>query len=1462
MIRCRFQYYTRIYMKKTLRADPQKQHIEEIFAGSQYNRFGRISANVLGRDIDTAFAGDNKFIYELLQNADDAADETTEPTVRFEVIVSGGKQYLLFSHNGCHFNREDVSRITDYAAQGENTKAQSDPTSKKQKIGYKGVGFKSVFTVADSVTIFSGGYQFRFDPKSRQLLQWPEDKPYPWQLVPVWTEVDQLPKELQPIMQNGQVNFLFALPAGVNIENALEFIISNTQMLLFLKHINTISISHANNKIDRLTINKNGINYEICKNNNKVSSWLVFNSQQIKISENISKQLALMSDHACPERLKKASHTTISFAIKLINGAVSPLLNAKLYCYLPTQVEIDLPFIVNADFLLEPARAHLASNVWNDYLFELIARTSLGTLAELAKLPGYRMDVLPLFCNPKLPAIPQTCRAAFKQAFKEALASTGFIPNRDLTSLLTVRQATVDQTSFYRLFPEIKYVNETHALTHPELVDLAQFCQRASVSVIGWQTLLKELPSMVLQYRTVDFNIRLITFLYQHRDQIKTQELSRSLLFLTQKNQLVAASGLYFQPETALTYFSQSDQLSFLHPQVQSATEQGIKKWLVKLGVKKPKKLTLLRGHVFQMIEQDKLTEKTIVSYTQFVFSLEKDGLLTPTDYHKLRQLKVLSHDDKTLLLPWQAYLPDALTPITSIENELPNRSILISSAYYADFLMREDSAKELQLWGKFFEKIGVNSDISFVSKDVQVTTADQYIWNFQAYLKYLQNNGQATSQVYSNQEIYNLVYSPMMSLIQYSSLLPIFFGRMTAQWNIIASNRSMSYQMSRTQNEIHCSYVQFIVQTNDCLIGHDQRYFPASGLYAPQFAGLAQFDNTMVIAHVDNDIDDEQLRYYGVHFQLCFTNCFNILSRLSNAGDEGIKYFAVIWRQLLTIHNQITSYEKNRLQQVAMQFPNQNGELCQRSALRVFGLNEPTPIESRWLKRFPGFSIEDMRQLGMLFNIESIVDKPRQLYFGNSQSTRPEQDTLTLFLSQLMSDSEWTYLGIVAHFESRQRATNAMETWHKLCDAIMQLQFYNVEELGYYFDDADKTVTFVHAYRDGTNFYYRRQWNNGLRRADFLKLLCEYLNLAEQTQKLLNILLSLTNDEDKNECLQKFTLPMVPTFNQALPDNNVGELEHGSSEQDQEPDSPRITLLKRVDLNIAQGDQVSSDESYHTEESSSEDSYELTTPPSTTTAGRKSPPTTPMSSNAKESSVNNTALTLINPHAFDFTKLDKIPKAAFTVAKTSNVKTKKRVVDTKFVPKKTTSNIDNVTHKKDPKTGTPKLSPRFLGKKNPKQHVRIDKDEIGRCGEELVYLQLRHHYQAKYPTYKLVEGEAGFKMVPPDNAPHKCITVIWHLLQNKQEDRDITVIKPPNKNDEAKTQERVRRFIEVKATITDKNSFSWTKNEMALAKEAGHRYKIIHIRKLTSTPVFQQFKDPYPKLENALHVESYKLSF
>jgi len=225
----------------------------------------------------------DRMFFELIQNADDAS---SKGGVLLDVFTEG--DYLIISHDGFNFDRNDFKAI--------NSSANGTKKANENKTGYKGIGFKSVFTDSEEVFIKTGGYQFKFDKhdsrfsdfesfyffvreinseesRTNFLNKFADEKKefngvkdIPWQIVPIW--VDKFPDELFPYFTK---NVSIALKLGKNniegdkgYKKAIEEIIENPKFVLFLRNTKQILF---NGGIIRKKENDNKIILENSKGN-------------------------------------------------------------------------------------------------------------------------------------------------------------------------------------------------------------------------------------------------------------------------------------------------------------------------------------------------------------------------------------------------------------------------------------------------------------------------------------------------------------------------------------------------------------------------------------------------------------------------------------------------------------------------------------------------------------------------------------------------------------------------------------------------------------------------------------------------------------------------------------------------------------------------------------------------------------------------------------------------------------------------------------------------------------------------------------------------------------------------------------------------------------------------------------------------------------------------------------------
>ena len=140
-------------------------------------------------------SSDGTFIYELLQNANDypMEDESGNPIpVNVEFHITG--EYLIYRHSGDFFTPRNIAAISKLAA--------GEKKAKKNAIGYKGIGFKTIFNGNDYAYLRTGEYSLRFDESSRI------SRDDPWQIMPIWTDNQNVDRKVKQLFDKEEKNAL------------------------------------------------------------------------------------------------------------------------------------------------------------------------------------------------------------------------------------------------------------------------------------------------------------------------------------------------------------------------------------------------------------------------------------------------------------------------------------------------------------------------------------------------------------------------------------------------------------------------------------------------------------------------------------------------------------------------------------------------------------------------------------------------------------------------------------------------------------------------------------------------------------------------------------------------------------------------------------------------------------------------------------------------------------------------------------------------------------------------------------------------------------------------------------------------------------------------------------------------------------------------------------------------------
>lgn len=364
------------------------------------------------------------FVYELLQNADDA--EATE------VYIILQRDKMLFKHNGTkHFDitREDAKTVGDInsiTGIGDSSKVDT-----QNKIGKFGVGFKAVFQYTDTPEIYDDYFKFKIENY----------------IVPTLLPCDH------PNRKEGETLFVF--PFKDNNKSYQEIVRRLEKLqnpILFLRNLQSIvlridrqkgvlgdEIVYTKEILDRIEYEEDNIILEHYRleEPSKISEVILF-SENVTIKDEDNKK----TDHIINvgyyyDPRKKA----------LITDSIQ-----NIFCFFPTKETFKTCFVSHAPFLLTDNRQNLKpSENLNRDLVRLLAELAAKALVYLRdyKIEGGNplineniTEIIPCYSTDYWRSLNELFEQPIKDAFEEILQSERLLLSRN-DKYLSVNEAYI-----------------------------------------------------------------------------------------------------------------------------------------------------------------------------------------------------------------------------------------------------------------------------------------------------------------------------------------------------------------------------------------------------------------------------------------------------------------------------------------------------------------------------------------------------------------------------------------------------------------------------------------------------------------------------------------------------------------------------------------------------------------------------------------------------------------------------------------------------------------------------------------------------------------------------------------------------------------------------------------------------------------------------------------------------------
>lgn len=435
----------------------RRAQVEEIFEWNSTGSQAVLSnlANAMrGVQGDMYWAVD-RFVFELLQNADDLP---AQPGGSVRVQIKLLPTHLLFQHTGLPFRYEHVLALANV---GKSTKTGDATTT-----GYKGIGFKSVYSESACVYVRSGGYSFRFASNGNDEV--------PWQTWPRWTELAEYPDELR-----AEADFfdeqLFPVSFGLQVRpeehtkyaDVLRKLFLDPRFALFLRSLDDIRVVGEDLTEIRLTRSRNADTGAISFKALGHESTYLRHSYPVDVSTGYMVAPAAGAGDdvpalpALPVKLASVSTVTVQFAATLdpSTNLLVPMnpAEAVLSAYLPTEdTSYGLSLLVNADFTLTSSREKVTlKNQWNEFLFHQIGRLLIQWLADRLREEPTRARTIYQFVPASLALEDNPNHQALLAGIAEGIRTTACVASADTGELVLLSEAVLDSAGLYQVLPNL-----------------------------------------------------------------------------------------------------------------------------------------------------------------------------------------------------------------------------------------------------------------------------------------------------------------------------------------------------------------------------------------------------------------------------------------------------------------------------------------------------------------------------------------------------------------------------------------------------------------------------------------------------------------------------------------------------------------------------------------------------------------------------------------------------------------------------------------------------------------------------------------------------------------------------------------------------------------------------------------------------------------------------------------------
>lgn len=327
---------------------------------------------------DGLYSNSLRFIFELIQNVDDC-DYKDSADCKLDMRFDFATDEIILTYNEVGFSPFNVFAITGIAEAAKNV------SSEKNQIGEKGIGFKSVFGVANRVWIRSGWFSFELYKENFTIP------------VPVYNSFEYCSGTQMTLYVPGKAKQLYK---EIKKQYCKRDALFSRNPLLFLNKLTSLKFYYDDFRSMEFHVSRTGNDGS---NQFKVEKGIVIsvdlrdyeNGSEVNVKEEVHctryTSYIKFSKEACRARYgdktkvgQDNGKAMILCAVIPDSDFISEVGNGALYSFLPTQLKLTVPIVCHVPFKLDASREFVdpqENNLWfqeaSRYLSELMDKVFL-----------------------------------------------------------------------------------------------------------------------------------------------------------------------------------------------------------------------------------------------------------------------------------------------------------------------------------------------------------------------------------------------------------------------------------------------------------------------------------------------------------------------------------------------------------------------------------------------------------------------------------------------------------------------------------------------------------------------------------------------------------------------------------------------------------------------------------------------------------------------------------------------------------------------------------------------------------------------------------------------------------------------------------------------------------------------------------------------------------------------------